>query len=133
MGYAHILPSGRIYSDWGKALLQKKKWRDSNKEKLKKYDSEYQRNKGSFVHYKANAKSRDLDFSLSRDEFESFRDVPCSYCNDEVIGVHLDRVNNEVGYTIANVVSCCEVCNRMKRNHTKDYFIEKCIKIASNY
>jgi hypothetical protein len=45
-----------------------------------------------------------------------------------VIGI--DRINNEVGYSIKNSVPCCGVCNYMKRKFSKEEFINQAIKIS---
>lgn len=42
----------------------------------------------------------------------------------------IDRVNNDIGYLIENCVSCCKVCNFMKRSMSKNDFINHVNKIA---
>ncbi len=42
----------------------------------------------------------------------------------------IDRVDNSVGYEVDNCVPCCGVCNRMKRDLTKDQFIDHVHKIS---
>jgi hypothetical protein len=48
--------------------------------------------------------------------------------NEDMNGI--DRINNKIAYIIKNCVSCCSVCNFMKRDISKDVFINKCIEIA---
>jgi 5-methylcytosine-specific restriction endonuclease McrA len=79
---------------------------------------------------------------------------PCAYCgnpyskiledrfaetkakkklSDTVIKINgIDRVNNSIGYTSANSVACCGVCNTSKSDMEKDEFIDW-IKQVYNY
>lgn len=64
--------------------------------------------------YRYSAMQRGYEFDLTLSQFSSFWKRPCHYCGSDVATVGLDRVDNEVGYVISNVVSCCPRCNRMK-------------------
>jgi len=44
----------------------------------------------------------------------------------------VDRVDNSIGYTVENSVSCCAMCNRMKHAYGAAAFIEKCRAIANH-
>jgi len=85
---------------------------------------------GRFVKYKAAAKSRNLEFTLTFEQFIAFWQQPCYYCQDTTKTVGLDRLNNDEGYITQNVVSCCSVCNLMKRGLSVTDFVKKCKKIA---
>lgn len=86
--------------------------------------------KGRYNMYKSKAKSRDLVFNLTLEEFTSLIQKNCSYCgSSESIGV--DRIDNEIGYTIENSTSCCTLCNMMKKNLPIELFINHCNKITS--
>src|SRR3972149_2307826 len=66
-----------------------------------------------FGRYKRYAKKRNLQFSLSKDEFLILLAQNCHYCgNEKAMGV--DRKDNLVGYISFNVVACCKICNYMK-------------------
>jgi hypothetical protein len=78
------------------------------------------------------ADKRNKDWTLSYDEAMMFWNKECHYCGDEVEGLHLDRINSEVGYQLDNVVSACGVCNIMKYTLSQDNFINKCKQIVSN-
>ena len=90
-----------------------------------------------FCAYKGNAKSRGLEFTLSKAEFRTLTKDNCVYCGVEPqklwLGTNkkcspyiyngIDRVKNEQGYVISNTVSCCQVCNQAKHNMKLDDFI----------
>jgi len=46
----------------------------------------------------------------------NFGNKKCHYCFDDLnpTGTGLDRKDNDKGYLIDNVVSCCCTCNRMR-------------------
>jgi hypothetical protein len=84
--------------------------------------------KGRLLSYKIAAKKRNIEWSLTDEEFESFWQKPCTYCGDEIKTVGIDRLENDKGYYLENCTSCCSTCNTMKLAMTKTEFIEK-IKI----
>ncbi len=76
--------------------------------------------------YKSGALNRGLDFNLTSDEIKFIIFSPCLYCGFEKDKEHkgqfycgIDRVDNNLGYTIANSVACCTTCNFAKRNLTQ--------------
>lgn len=44
----------------------------------------------------------------------------------------LDRIDNNIGHTLNNVVTCCKYCNRTKLNNTLEYFISYITKLHNN-
>jgi uncharacterized protein with PIN domain len=74
---------------------------------------------------------RGYAFDLTYEEFMLFWNKPCYYCNDEITTIGLDRVDNNIGYNVSNVVSCCTTCNRMKMTMNQNDFITKCITISN--
>jgi len=68
------------------------------------------------------------DFQLNFEEFKDIVTKPCHYCKlikeGEANGI--DRVNNDIGYTVENCVPACWKCNRMKSFYHPEFFIEKC-------
>jgi len=78
-------------------------------------------------HYVKGAKKRGLDFTLPKLIFEELLNKPCFYCNfkkdGEVIG--LDRVDNNQGYSEANCVPCCTICNFLKGPQHPQEFLDK--------
>ena len=78
-----------------------------------------------FVHARLGAKQRNFIFSLPFDLFCHLIKSPCCYCGSEgslvkfkrahgLIRNGIDRVDNIEGYTPANTVSCCWLCNLFK-------------------
>lgn len=138
----------RKYKESGKGKESNRKYREKNKEVLYEKAKLYRNNpksrqqyrswakiwsqkfEGKYFLYKKGARQRNIEFSLSKDEFKEFWQKRCTYCDSQVKTIGLDRVDNNVGYIIENVVSCCEICNRMKRNLTRESFINHCILIS---
>ena len=44
----------------------------------------------------------------------------------------IDRIDNNIGYIMDNSITCCETCNRMKRSHEYDFFLDHVKKICEN-
>lgn len=83
--------------------------------------------------YKANAKRRGLEFSLSDDEIKSITSSNCTYCgieskqimkNKDAYGHYvyngIDRKDASKGYVIDNCTSCCKTCNTAKTNMSQN-------------
>lgn len=93
--------------------------------------------------YKKSAKKRRLEFSLDRNEFVELAHQPCVYCGDidgrkkRYTGDRytmngLDRVDNSKGYIKGNVVPCCRMCNRAKRDYKKSDFLSWIRRVYEN-
>lgn len=96
--------------------------------------------------YKQGASRRGYEFDLTLDEFKEKLFGNCVYCGQEpnteftnspgrryshYITINtVDRVDNSIGYTNDNTVSCCKMCNSMKSDYTVDEFREHVNKIA---
>ena len=109
------------------------KYKNNNKEKYQMYRIQH---KARYTHFKCTAKARKLIVNLNYDQYKEFICKPCFYCGKESSTIQtngLDRVNNNIGYLIDNVVSCCLYCNRAKNNSNKTDFIMRTIIIAYNY
>lgn len=99
----------------------------------------------AYGRYKGNAKSRNLKFKISKEQFKDLVIQNCHYCGKEpqkaiktvkrdnkvffsnMNGV--DRVDNNIGYIIDNCVPCCTQCNIAKRQSTVGEFEEWVAKI----
>ena len=84
---------------------------------------------------KQDAKRRKYKWQLTKEQVQTLTRQPCYYCGEEPNqgnwssipnGVYLynglDRVDNDRGYTIDNVVSCCRNCNVAKGTKTTEEF-----------
>lgn len=115
------------------AIEYRKRLRIENPEKLKSWTNKYNKKpKNRFYNLIQNAKKRKIELLLTFDEFLKFWQKPCYYCGEKLETIGLDRVNNNLGYKLDNIVSCCKWCNQMKLNHTQNDFIEHC-KIIIKY
>lgn len=88
--------------------------------------------------YLYNASKRELEFTLTKEQFRELTSKNCSYCNvapykdaktqhTEISSSYkwngLDRSNPSKGYTLNNVVPCCEQCNYAKLDYTQEEFL----------
>jgi len=96
--------------------------------------------------YQKVAKNRGYEWALTDEHAQKLFASPCMYCgsgpsnarrdcrkpNDPPYRYNgIDRVENSIGYTEANCVSCCDVCNRMKRDLTVSEFYDHIDRILS--
>lgn len=84
-----------------------------------------------FGHYTQRSKQRGILFQLTFIEFMKLWQSPCFYCSSPISTIGIDRVDNNRGYTLDNIVSCCIICNRMKLTSNRDEFIEQCRRIVT--
>ncbi|CAB4125206.1 Cytidine and deoxycytidylate deaminase domain containing protein [uncultured Caudovirales phage] len=95
--------------------------------------------------YNISASSRGHTFLLSKEEFEYLINQSCKYCGDKSSNTcsienregsykynGIDRIDNNIGYEINNVVTCCTTCNRMKNTLGIENFFEHVQKIIKN-
>lgn len=107
--------------EYGKAHKQ------DNVRRVQKY---FQTPKGSHNTYKANAKRKERDFSLSAEEFVEIIKTPCVYCGEEKERRGIDRIDNKQGYTKENSAPACKICNYMKKTMTVQDFLYHVKKIT---
>jgi hypothetical protein len=93
--------------------------------------------------YKHSAKTRNIEFNLSKEEFRKITSSNCFYCGKEPSqtknqtgnfrGYYLyngiDRIDSQGIYEENNCVPCCKYCNFAKRNMTKNDFLTHIEKI----
>jgi hypothetical protein len=98
--------------------------------------------------YQRHAKDMNREFLLKENEFINLIENNCFYCNSKpsnnyykknINGTELnyfyngiDRVNNSKGYTIENCVTCCKICNLMKREMSFEEWINHIKLILNN-
>jgi len=95
-----------------------------------------------YSQYKRNAKVKQREFSLSKEEFRTLTSSNCSYCgippfsiwvvhrersetvieNEKYIYNGIDRIDNALGYILENSITCCKYCNIAKHDRSyRDY------------
>lgn len=101
--------------------------------------------------YRRTARQRNHKFLLTQEQFQILTSKNCSYCGIKPhkisIGLGpgrseeglartsfvyngIDRVNNDLGYTLENCVTCCTDCNIMKGSMTQTEFFDKIKQIT---
>lgn len=66
------------------------------------------------------ANKRGLNWAISLEEYKEIIKNPCTYCETPLIdqkGHSLDRIDNDRGYELSNVLPCCGPCNRIRNNY----------------
>lgn len=123
----HRKPSKGYYKEYGK------KYYEEHKELKKEAQRKWQKSlKGRYMSYWRGAKTRNINWSLTPEEFQSFWGQPCFYCNAEIETIGLDRINNTEGYCISNLRTCCTRCNQMKSNSPSDDFLKHIERIYNH-
>lgn len=92
---------------------------------------------GVLRQYKANAKTRNITFGITKEDVKKLIFQPCFYCgklpsnsytklaegSEPVMYNGIDRYNNKEGYTPMNCVPCCWQCNESKNNRDTREFL----------
>lgn len=95
--------------------------------------------------YKGGAKSKNLEFRLTKSEFKTLIEQNCHYCGleprlvdwtrfsavrkykpadiQDIYANGIDRKDNTAGYTVKNTVPCCSDCNYAKRGKSYEDFL----------
>lgn len=88
-----------------------------------------------FYKYKSSAKKRNYEFRLTKEDFYKLTQSDCIYCGEPPNRIYtrkqytgfynyngIDRVENDIGYVIENVVPCCKTCNIAKHTMSLKQF-----------
>ena len=94
----------------------KAKYADRTKVYLKKYNLTIER---KYTQLQAKCKHKNYKLDITLDKYKSLIKDGCFYCSSTLdkTGVSLDRLNNDNGYTVDNVVPCCGNCNQIRNKH----------------
>lgn len=92
-----------------------------------------------FGDYRSAAKSRNLVFALSKEEFKQLTSDICCYCGvkPNMVRLHssknplygsytyngIDRVDSSLGYVAGNCVTACNQCNIAKKDYSPADFL----------
>lgn len=96
--------------------------------------------KAAYRNYRINAKSRGYEFRITWEEFLDITKNNCHYCgtppknkigattptkrgNGYYVYNGMDRMDNDEGYNLNNVVPCCRRCNRAKDVMGREEFL----------
>lgn len=95
------------------------------------------------LQYKRHAKTRGFNFLLTTEEVSAIVRGPCFYCGEASGNTKktknckdgfrhngIDRVDSSMHYAADNVVSCCAICNRAKRDMAQSEFIAWAKRVA---
>ena len=95
--------------------------RQKYNDRVKKYQNEHAkepRRRHQKLLFKAKHENRSFD--ILETKYIELISSPCSYCGTSLLpesGCGLDRINNDLGYTLDNVVPCCGPCNQIRNVH----------------
>jgi len=106
--------------------------------------------KDLYRRYINNAKTRELTFDLTLEQFMDIAGKPCHYCGKEphtdrnlaktaprkdlaFPATGVDRVDSFKGYSVDNCVPACTDCNRAKLQLSHDAFINLCKRIVAKH
>jgi len=91
-----------------------------------------------YAGYKDRSKKKKREFTLTREEFREITSRDCFFCgikplqifskgkkhrNGHYLHNGIDRINSSKGYINGNVLPCCEICNKAKRDLSLDEFL----------
>lgn len=135
-----------IYLTTGDATSCGCKLKERQQKASKKRKGDFQTAKGegsaltNVLHgYRKRAKQLKVAFNLNKEEFEELVKARCHYCGRSprttsvfkyksgtsvsITRNGIDRKNSELGYDLANSVSCCITCNKAKGTMSYEEFI----------
>jgi len=109
-----------------------------NSDKILNADREGTIHNMIYSQYKKAAEDRGYVFNLSKDQVKRLVLANCYYCNSIPLNKKyndhkkhysinyngIDRLDNNIGYEIDNVVTACKYCNQAKHTMTATYFKE---------
>jgi hypothetical protein len=112
-----------------------KKWRDNNPDKMIQANENKKNNrKQNYNTYKRTANLKQLDFSISFEEYLLLTEKECYYCsviqNNGFNGI--DRKDQTLGYEVNNCVACCKMCNYIKGSLSEQTFLKRITNILSH-
>lgn len=113
---------------WENNATCMKGWRDKNPDKVEQINENKKNNiETSFKTYIISAKSKNLLFELTKEQFIELCKKECFYCGDiQEKGFNgIDKIDCKGNYIKDNIVPCCEICNWMKGSINQEVFIKK--------
>lgn len=96
-----------------------KAYRDNNLEVFKKRENAYRKTvKARFSTLNQQLNKRGLAVTITFEQYSELIKNLCYYCEGPLpqTGHGLDRLDNNKGYDLSNVVPCCGSCNKIKQD-----------------
>ena len=88
-----------------------------------------------FREYADGAAKKNVEFTITLEEFSNIVTKPCYYCKkyneNEVLGI--DRIDSFKGYVKGNILPACEICNTMKKQLTMKEFANHISLVYKNF
>ena len=115
-----------------KVKLKNRTHYKDNKEDILAYQKKYRITPtGKFGQGVKSAEERDLSWNIPFELYKSIIANPCHYCDEPLTnigGSSLDRINNDVGYEVGNVLPCCGTCNGIRNRYLTQEEMEVAMK-----
>jgi hypothetical protein len=110
---------------------------NKNDELLEKWKNTYlSKTITKFSIYAKSANSRNIEFKLNENEFNSITSKDCYLCglkSYELNSNGIDRIKNNIGYITTNCAPCCGHCNLLKKDLSYEIILEMANNIYSKY
>ena len=90
----------------------------------------------SYASYRSRAEKKELEFTITNDDYKTIVKQDCYLCGKESTNTNtngIDRVDNAVGYIIANCKACCKECNHMKNSYALEDLLAKIERIQNTW
>jgi SOS response regulatory protein OraA/RecX len=108
-----------MYKDLTLAKKTRKEYELRNKLVIREKARQYRLDnpeKTFIIDSRKNDRKYGREFNLTLEFVETLFKQPCSYCGTTKIVPSPDRIDNDKGHTIENVVPCCRRCNYLRRD-----------------
>ena len=89
-------------------------------------------NAASYTRYKTRADNKSLPFELTKDEYDIIVNSQCYLCGRKSYEKYkngIDRIDNNLGYIMSSVKSCCGSCNFIKKDMELNELFNKMTEI----
>jgi len=90
----------------------------------------------SYASYRSRAEKKELEFTITNDDYKTIVKQDCYLCGKKSTDTNtngIDRVDNAIGYTIANCKACCKECNHMKNSYALEDLLAKIDSIQNTW
>jgi hypothetical protein len=131
-------PRVRVYTD--QQLVRRKSvqkaYRKSHRTESHIRNAKWMRtSKARFNNLVKGARVRNVDVTITFNEWKSLINNPCFYCAGELpqTGGGIDRRDSSLGYVEGNCRPCCTVCNIAKNDLTEEEFRTWLLKVSSHW